>query len=211
MMAGQSGSVGGQSVSRETFSLLCDLEAEVKRWNPTVNLVSRNSLADFWSRHIEDSAQVFAHCPEQANRWVDFGSGGGFPGLVIAILAQELRPALKVFLVESDQRKGVFLRQTVQKLGLATDLIASRIESLLPLEADVISARALASLDQVLALARPHLRLGGVCLLQKGARYRDEVVEARKSCDFDLDVSPSLSQQDAALLIIRKFNRAKPS
>jgi 16S rRNA (guanine527-N7)-methyltransferase len=203
--------VGGVDVSRETFARLCDFEAEVRRWNPTVNLVSRSSLDDLWHRHVEDSAQVFAHRPADARRWVDLGSGGGFPGLVVAILAHELQPDLQVTLVEADQRKGVFLRQIIQKLGLATTLQVSRIESLPPLEADVISARALAPLGELLALARPHLGPDGICLFQKGARYGEEVAEARKSWDFDLDVSPSLSQQDAALLTIREFHRAKPS
>lgn len=204
-------SVGGLDVSRETFARLCDLEAEIGRWNPTVNLVSRGSLEDLWRRHIEDSAHVFAHCPSNASRWVDLGSGGGFPGLVVAILAHELRPSLQVMLVEADQRKGVFLRQVIQKLGLATKLLVSRIESLPPLEADVISARALAPLGQLLALARPHLRPDGICLFPKGARYGEEVAEAHKVWDFDLDVSPSLLQQDAALLTIREYHRAKPS
>lgn len=204
-------SVGGLDVSRETFAQLCELEAEVRRWNATVNLVSRGSLEDLWRRHIEDSVQVFAHCPSDATRWIDLGSGGGFPGLVVAILARESRPGLQVTLVESDQRKSVFLRQVTQKLGLETKLLTSRIESLPPLEADVISARALAPLGQLLALARPHTRPDGTCLFPKGARYSEEVTEARKSWDFDLDVTPSLSQQDAALLTIRKFHRAKPS
>ena len=211
MMASGTQSVGGLDVSRETFAMLQVFEAEVRRWNPTVNLVSRSSLDDLWQRHIEDSAQVFAFCPQQASRWVDIGTGGGFPGLVIAILAHESRPALKVILVEADQRKSVFLRQTIQKLGLATMILALRAESLPPLDADVISARALAPLDQLLGLSRPHLNADGVCLFQKGARYSDEVAEARKSWAFDLDVAPSLSQDDAALLIIRKFNRAKQS
>jgi 16S rRNA (guanine527-N7)-methyltransferase len=211
MMALAPQSVGGLDVSRETIDLLVAYEAEVRRWNSTVNLVSRNSLESLWVRHIEDSAQIFAHCPEDAARWVDLGSGAGFPGLVVAVLAREKRKALQVVLVEADKRKAVFLRQTIQKLGLETTLFPDRIESVPALGADVISARALAPLAQLLEFALPHLKPAGTALFLKGARYGEEVAEARKSWDFDLDVSPSLSQQDAAILTIRKLNRAKPS
>lgn len=211
MMTACPSNMGGVDVSRETFDRLQTFESEVRRWNSTVNLVSRASLDVLWARHMEDSAQVYAHCPIAAEHWVDLGSGGGFPGLVVAILAAEHQPNLRVTLVESDQRKAVFLRQTSQKLGLSVILHAARIESLPPLEADVVSARALAPLGELLSLSRPHLRSEGLALFPKGVRFGEEVSEARKSWDFDLDVLPSLSQPDAALLIIRKFNRAKLS
>jgi 16S rRNA (guanine527-N7)-methyltransferase len=201
--------VGGQSVSRETIAALQAFEAEVRRWNPTVNLVSRASLDHMWERHIDDSAQLLQACPREATRWVDLGSGGGFPGLVIAIIARELLPNLKVTLVESDQRKAAFLRQTAQKLGVSVEIQAKRIESLPPQEADVLSARALAPLPELLGIACPHLNADGVALFPKGSRHAEEVSEARRSWYFDLDHLPSLSNPDAALLIIRKIHRAK--
>jgi 16S rRNA (guanine527-N7)-methyltransferase len=206
-----SDSVGGLSVSRETILTLQTFEAEVKRWSPVINLVSRGSLDHIWQRHIEDSAQLFQACPPDARAWVDLGSGGGFPGLVVAILARELRPELRVLLVESDQRKATFLRQTAQKLGLQVDVQTARAESLPPQEADVLSARALAPLSALLDLTLLHLRPGGIALFPKGARHREEVEEAQKSWSLDLDYAPSLSDPAAALLIIRKFHRAKPT
>lgn len=200
--------VGGLSVSRETIAALRAFEAEVRRWTPTVNLVSRNSLETLWVRHIDDSAQIFHECPTDARRWLDFGSGGGFPGLVVAILAKELRPNLRVTLVESDQRKATFLRQTARKLDLDVEVQAKRIESLPPQEADVVSARALAPLSDLLNLTLPHLKPDGVALFPKGARYAEEVALARMSWVFDLDLRPSAVETDAALLIIRKFHRA---
>lgn len=200
--------VAGLNVSRETIAALRTLEAEVRRWTPTINLVSRNSLGALWDRHIADSAQIFRACPPDAICWVDLGSGGGFPGLVVAILAHELRPQLRVTLVESDQRKAEFLRQTARKLGLDVDVQARRIESLPPQGADVVSARALAPLEELLDLAFPHLKPGGTALFPKGARHAEEISAARKSWIFDLDLLPSNVDTDAALLIIRKIHRA---
>jgi 16S rRNA (guanine527-N7)-methyltransferase len=209
MMALERETIGGLSVSRETIAALQAFEAEVRRWTPTVNLVSRSSLDNLWDRHIDDSAQIFHACPPDACRWVDLGSGGGFPGLVVAILARELRPHLHVTLVESDQRKAAFLRQTAQKLGLDVDVQAKRIESLYPQGADVVSARALAPLADLLSLALPHLKPDGTALFPKGARHAEEVAAARKSWIFDLDLRSGAVDPDAALLIIRKFHRAQ--
>jgi 16S rRNA (guanine527-N7)-methyltransferase len=201
--------VGGLDVSRETMASLRAFEAEVRRWTPVVNLVSRGSLENLWDRHIEDSAQIFRASPADARLWLDLGSGGGFPGMVIAILAKELQPGLRVVLVESDQRKAVFLRQTAQKLLLEVTVLAERIELLPPQGADVVSARALAPLNDLLDLAVPHLKPGGIALFPKGARHAEEVAEARLSWSLDLESRPSTSSSDAALLIIRKAERAQ--
>lgn len=208
MMAVAHETVGGLTVSRETFAALQAFEAEVKRWNPTVNLVSRSSLDSLWTRHIDDSAQIFRACPPDASKWVDLGSGGGFPGLVIAALAREHLPRLSVTLVESDQRKATFLRQTARKLGLPVEVLSKRAESLPPQMADVVSARALAPLADLLELASLHLKAEGVALFPKGARHAEEVIDARRIWDFDLDIMPSASDPDAAILIIRKIHRA---
>jgi 16S rRNA (guanine527-N7)-methyltransferase len=200
-------SVGGVDVSRETFDALKAYEVLVRRWNSAINLVSKSSLPDLWERHIEDSAQVFRFGPATAASWADLGSGGGFPGLVVAILARELRPALQVVLVEADSRKAVFLRQVVQTLGLSSIVRNERIESLDQLEADVLSARALTALPDLLGYADKHLRPGGVAVFPKGARFRDELLQARKSWDFDVDIEPSLADPEAAILVIRNIHR----
>lgn len=209
MMTVTGHTVGGLNVSRETMASLVAFEAEVRRWTPVVNLISRGSLDHLWDRHIEDSAQIFRACPLTARIWLDLGSGGGFPGLVVAILARELRPELGIILVESDQRKAVFLRQTAQKLGLTVKVMAQRIESLPPQGADVVSARALAPLEDLLELAVPHLKPGGIALFPKGVRHAAEISAARSSWTFDLDSLPSSATPDAALLIIRKAERAQ--
>lgn len=202
-------SIAGQNVSRETWERLEAFDALLRRWTLVVNLVSRASLPVLWERHIEDSAQLFAACPENACSWLDLGSGGGLPGLVVAILAHELRPGLQVTLVESDARKATFLRQAVQALKLDVGVHTERIESLAPQGADVISARALAPLRTLLGYAHRHLCASGVALFPKGARHAEEIAEARKSWEFSLDLLPSQSDPEAAILIIKDLYSAR--
>lgn len=202
-------SVAGLDVSRETFDKLQTLEALVRKWTPAINLVSKSTVPDLWERHIVDSAQIFAACPEDAQSWADFGSGGGFPGLVVAIAAQEARPKLRVTLVESDLRKATFLRQAAKSLDLEVAVLTERAESLPSLQADVVSARALAPLSDLLGLARLHLRPNGTAIFPKGARAAEEIAQAQKLWAFDVDSRASLSDPDASILVIRNIHRAR--
>lgn len=177
-------SVGSVNVSRETFEELRAYRSLVRRWTPAINLVSKASVDDLWQRHIADSAQVFAATgAESAQSWVDLGSGGGFPGLVVAVLAKELRPDLRVTLVESDLRKATFLRQAAQALSLSVTVHSVRIESLAPQNADVLSARALAPLSDLLAHAERHLRKGASLSSPKA---RDSLLSLTMPASFGL-------------------------
>lgn len=174
----------------------------VLRWNPRINLISRASVADIWARHILDSAQVYLKVPDAAQSWVDLGSGGGFPGIVVAILAAQRKPGMKVTLVESDQRKAVFLREAARELGLSCTVLAKRIEDLTELQADIVSARALASLTKLLDYSAPLLAPGGVCVFSKGANRDQEIAEALRSWTFKVTETPSLTDPSAAILYI---------
>jgi 16S rRNA (guanine527-N7)-methyltransferase len=202
--------LAGRDVSRETWERLVEFEALVRRWNPAINLVSRASLDALWGRHIEDSAQVFAFCPDSARSWVDLGSGGGFPGIVVAILAKELRPDLEVALVESDGRKATFLRQVARELALQVQVFGQRIESLPGQHADVLSARALAPLTDLLKMLETHGKPDGIAIFQKGEHHPEEIAAARTTWAFDVDVLPSLLDPRAAILIVRNLERAQP-
>lgn len=180
---------------------LAALVTLLEKWNRRINLVAPASLPDVWRRHIADSAQLFALAPPTGLRWLDLGSGGGFPGLVVAALAVDLAPALQVELVESDARKCAFLQTAGQELDLPVRVTRSRIEDLAPRAADVISARALAPLDRLLGLALPHLAPQGVCLFPKGSGLSAEVAAARAKYRFDLDAIPS--QTDPSGVIAR--------
>lgn len=190
-------------VSRETIERLEHLVGLMKKWNPAINLVSNTTLEDAWSRHILDSAQIYALAPQSTRHWADLGSGGGMPGLVIACIAAELDPGMRMTLVESDQRKATFLRQASQQLGLDTQIVAERIEKLVPLRADVLSARALAPLDVLCGFAMRHLGIDGVALFPKGANHAIEIEEARRNWTMTLECVPSKTDRSAVILKVK--------
>ena len=140
-------------VSRETISLLKRLGLLVEKWNKSINLISKKTVPEIWNRHILDSAQIFYANKKSFKKWLDIGSGAGFPGLVVAILAQEKNIGSETVLVESDKRKCVFLSTVKRELNLNLSIINSRIESCERQQADVISARALADLPSLLDLS----------------------------------------------------------
>lgn len=197
-------------VSRETVFLLEKFQSLVRQWTPAINLVSRSTVPVLWQRHILDSAQLFRLAPPNARHWADLGSGAGFPGLVIAIIARELRPEMSVSLIEADARKATFLREAARMLDLTSAVVHGRIETSPPQHADVLSARALCALGGLLALAEMHLAPHGVAIFPKGERREDELREARKVWDFDFDSIPSSSNEQAAILVIRNILRANP-
>lgn len=194
-------------VSRETEARLAQFAELVRKWSPRINLVSRGALEQLWERHIVDSAQLWAHAP-RGKRWADLGSGAGFPGLVISILAKEARPSLHVTLVESDRRKAAFLATASRELELDVRIIAERIETAPPQDADIVSARALAPLDRLLGYVHRHLAADGRALLPKGARWREEIETARQSWTFEWDAIPSLTDPASVILSIGEIARA---
>jgi len=195
-----------QGVSRETLERLSRLESLLVKWNPAINLVSRASLSTAWDRHILDSAQLFDLITDDARHWVDIGSGGGFPGLVIATLAADLRPNLAVTLIESDHRKCTFLRQAAAQIGITPTVLTTRIESAPPQDADILSARALSALPNLLSHARRHLSTHGLALLPKGATWQEEVEQARNEWHFDLTVHPSRTDPNAVILAVKDLS-----
>jgi 16S rRNA (guanine527-N7)-methyltransferase len=188
------------NVSRETTEQLRAFEALVIRWNPAINLVSKASIPHLWERHILDSCQVFDLAPLDANEWIDIGSGGGFPGVVVSILRRANRPNLKLTLVESDQRKCVFLSEVKRQLSLDFAIVNKRIEDLGPLTADILSARALSSLPDLCGYAKQLLNPNGVALFQKGNSYENEVNAAKIRWNFSLDIVASKIDPTAVIL-----------
>jgi 16S rRNA (guanine527-N7)-methyltransferase len=193
------------SVSRETHCRLKTLLELVARWNPRINLVSAGSLNHGWSRHILDSAQLWIVAGATEGGWLDIGSGGGFPGLVIAILADELAPSVPVTLVESDRRKCVFLTETARQLGVRVGVRRERVESMEAMAAAVVSARALAPLNSLLHNASRHLASGGVALFPKGQSFRSELALARDHWQFNCEAIKSLTDPNAVVLRIENI------
>jgi 16S rRNA (guanine527-N7)-methyltransferase len=195
------------NVSRETAERLEVLCALVTKWTPTINLIAKSTVEDIWSRHILDSAQIWRFRPEKPKRWADLGSGGGFPGLVIAAFAAQDVPDMVMSLVESDTRKTVFLQTAAREMGLATRVVRSRIESVDLPPQDVISARALAPLDKLLGLVAPLLAPGAVCFFPKGVGAESELTRARASWHIDVRRRPSLADSAGCILEIPEFSR----
>lgn len=192
-------------VSRETVDRLRHLEFLLRKWNPAINLVAKSTLQSAWDRHIMDSAQLY-RLGRPSGHWVDLGSGGGFPALVIACMATGQADPVRITLVESDQRKATFLRLAASDLRVKVEVISQRIEKTDPLGATTVSARALAALPQLLGLAGRHLSAGGVCLFPKGSTWRQEVEQARKDWHFDLQVHPSATDRDGAILAVKAIS-----
>ena len=190
-----------EGVSRETIEQLHKLELLLLKWNPTINLVAKSTLANLWSRHFVDSAQLYEL--GKHGSWLDLGSGGGFPGLVVAVLAEAGEQSFKLTLVESDQRKATFLRTALRELGLTAQVIPARIEQIPPQMADTISARALAPLTKLLEYSARHLKPDGHCLFPKGANWREEVEAARHKWHFDHTTYPSKTDPDGAILVVK--------
>jgi 16S rRNA (guanine527-N7)-methyltransferase len=189
-------------VSRETFARLARYVDLLRQWNARVNLVSRLSLDDAWRRHVLDSAQLHPLIPAEARVLVDLGSGAGFPGLVLAILGVP-----EVHLIESDARKCAFLREAARVTETSVSIHAQRIEATAPLAADVITARALAPLPDLLDLAVPFLQPHTMCVFLKGKNAAEELRQARLRRQMKDTVVPSRTDPDASVVIIEQVGR----
>ena len=181
--------------------------ALLAKWNAAINLVSPASLADVWTRHVADSAQVIDYAPIRRARWLDMGSGAGFPGAVIALITADTPNPVEMILVESDQRKAAFLSTVSRETGVPLIIQAARIEAVAPQNVDIVSARALAPLVKLCAFAERHLAPDGAALFLKGGHYDAEIAEARRTWSFSLDVGRSSTDPAGAILIMKDFRR----
>lgn len=192
------------NVSRETEDRLALLVDRLRQWQSRINLIAPSTLSEIWVRHILDSGQLSQLEPE-ARHWVDLGSGGGFPGLVVAILKAE-RAGFQVDLVESNGKKAAFLRQIIRETGLSSRVFAERIEVALVRSdwgvVDVVSARALASLNDLLRLSFPLLKTGTKALFPKGRDVKLEIAQASRFWQFQAELIPSWTESAARIVRI---------
>lgn len=178
-------------VGNETIERFDHYHSLVLKWQPAQNLVSRETLAHFWVRHICDSSGLIKIAGPKGV-WVDYGSGAGFPGLVTAILQKQLSaddPSSVVHLVESNKRKVAFLRTVVRETGVNAIVHPLRIEDFIEksdLNPDFISARAVTALKNLLAYSENYVSKGSVCFFHKGRDINGEIAEAANTFDFDL-------------------------
>lgn len=183
-------------VSRETLAHLERYVALLRKWQPAINLVGARTLDDVWRRHLLDSAQLAKLT--QGRRWIDLGSGAGFPGMVLAIMGVGA-----VHLAESDQRKAAFLATVAHETAAKAVIRLGRIEAMRPEIFEVVTARALAPLAELLRLAQHFVGENTVCLFPKGQDIDAELTEAAKCWKFNHELVPSQTDPRGTIVIVR--------
>lgn len=207
MNADLASKAAGFELTSETLGALTILADLVTKWTRRINLVSRSSVESLWLRHIVDSAQLLPLCPPTARRFVDLGSGAGFPGIVLAIIAQQRARDHNTVLIESDQRKAAFLREAIRLTRAPAEVLCARVEHVPTQQAEVVTARALAPLPILLGHVSAHLAPNGVAALPKGASFHEEIACSRVDWAFDVEVFPSQTDVEARLLRITHLTR----
>lgn len=189
-------------VSRETISRLETYAALLTAWNRRINLVGASTIRDLWRRHMLDSAQLYAHIPKDSRVLVDFGSGAGFPGLVLAIMGVP-----GVHLVESNQRKCAFLREAARVTAAPVTIHCARAEALIPWPADVVTARALSPLPILLEYAEPFLTPSTICLFPKGRGVNEELTKTQKTWNITFSMLSSGTDPQGTILRLEAISR----
>ncbi len=192
-----------ENVSRETLARLKAFVDVLADWNARHNLVSAQSLAGVWRRHILDSAQLLPYIPQEAQSLVDLGSGAGFPGLVLALLLED-RPC-RVVLYEATRKKCEFLQAAAARTGARVEVRHARIEEAEPEPFDVVTARAVAPLDKLLAYAHVFQGPRTLNLFLKGQSVGAELTLAHKSWSMAVTEHPSRSDPSGVILAIREL------
>jgi 16S rRNA (guanine527-N7)-methyltransferase len=190
------------NVPRETREALDRFVGVLLHWNRTVNLIAPGDESVVWERHIEDSLQLAPLMPPIHQRAIDLGSGAGFPGLILAIAT-----GVRFDLIEADHRKAAFLREAARATQAPVQIHAIRIEAARLPPSPLVTARALAPLPRLLALAAPLLDAGGQCLFLKGANVRAELTQAESEWHMRTDIIPSRTASGASILRITDLSR----
>jgi len=193
-------------VSRETLADYQAWHALLLKWNRKINLVSPTALDDFWRRHALDSWQIWPHVPEKADKFIDLGSGAGFPGLSMA-MGCKARGKGHVTLVESAGKKTTFLRTAIREIGLPASATSERAESIEPQAFDIITARAFAPLPRLFAYAQPFWGEGTIGLFLKGEAAEEELTTASKEWQYNVETITSISNPTGQLLKITELRR----
>lgn len=195
-------------VSRETLARLDRFVATLLRWQQRINLIAPATVRAVWTRHVADSLQLLALAP-RARAWLDLGSGGGFPGLALACALAET-PGARVHLVESNGKKAAFLREAIRVTGAPAIVHQARIEQMgteLDVEVEVVTARAVAPLNELLALAEPWMKRGAQALFLKGQDVGAELTEASKYWNIEAMLVPSKTDPQARIVSVDRASR----
>lgn len=193
-------------VSRETRERLVTFTTLLQKWSKSVNLLARGDLSALWPRHIEDSLQIAPLLAKDGSVAIDMGSGAGFPGLILAIATDK-----PFHLVEADKRKAAFLREVAREVKAPVQVHAVRIEAAMLPEANVVTARGLAPVTDLLALALPLLSPNGQCIFLKGRSVENELTQARRQWQMQITRWQSRTEPDACVLQISEIVLARPA
>ena len=195
------------NVSRETLGRLQTYADLLIKWQKAINLVGPDTIPDLWRRHFLDSAQLHPLIPPKVRRVVDFGSGAGFPGLVLALMGDR-----EIHLIESDARKIAFLREAARLTSASVVLHHGRIEQIQPFPVDVVTARAFAPITTLLGYTEPYLALSQDrscrCLFPKGRTAEQELTDAEKLWNMKVTRVPSSAGGEGVILILEGIHRA---
>ncbi|WP_347400766.1 MULTISPECIES: 16S rRNA (guanine(527)-N(7))-methyltransferase RsmG [Commensalibacter] len=193
-----------KSVSRETIEKLEIYISLLQQWNKKINLVSQQGMDQVWKRHVYDSFQLIRYLDSSVKSIADLGSGGGFPGLILALSTD-----IPVILIESDMRKTIFLREVLRQTKTQATVLCQRIENVNAISADVVTARALTSLTQLLKFSKNILNKNGYCLFLKGRSVNLEIEEAQKNWKINYKTFSSQTNADGVIVKINQFERVE--
>ena len=193
-------------LSKEKEKKLKVFQEEIIKNNQKFNLISKSSVLNLWERHIIDSAQLINFFPKGFNKFIDIGSGAGFPGLVIKIMDNNLRGHL----VESNTKKAKFLSNTSKLLGIDINVHNERFENLDKFENDnkfVLTSRAVSSLSKMIKISLSFFQSGSIGLFHKGEKWQQEISEASKFWAFEFEAIGSLTNKDSRIIMIKNVIR----
>lgn len=200
------------AVPRETCERLERHRQLLQRWSSRINLIGPRELDAYWGRHALDCAQLVRHAPG-ALRWVDMGSGAGFPGIVVGCVLVDT-PGVRVDLVETNPKKAAFLREAIRETGAPCRVLNESIDDVAAADEtyDIVTARAFAPLPRIISSAKPILDRGAIGLFLKGAEYRAELaVAAEEGWSIQVEALDSLSDPDGRILRIEGARRVEKS
>lgn len=198
------------NVSRETLQKLEFFVEQLGIWTKKINLIAPSTLPDVWVRHVLDSAQIYDLLEKKSLKTGDLGSGGGFPAMILAILASEREPESEFIMIESDKRKSAFLAKMLRDLGLNGQVMPMRSENAEALGADVVTSRAFTHLESLLPHLERHMKPTGSAILLKGSRALEEVTKARTGWNFTVEHFPSITDPTAKILVVNDIARKQP-
>lgn len=190
------------SVSYETFERLFIYHDLLLKWQAKINLISNDTISDCWNRHFLDSAQLIKHLPDTSEHIIDIGSGAGFPGMVIAIMTNK-----KCHLIESDGKKISFLKEVARLTKTNVSIYHDRVENISMEKGDVVMARAVADLNQLLKISEKFVSHGTTLLFPKGKNYSTELDEAKIEWSFESEIIPSITDSSGAIVKLSQIKR----